>query len=234
MSEKSLKILVVEDEYITQKNICDHLIEIGYSILGTASNYNTAIEILNAKKVDLIILDIHLKGEKNGIELANYIKENNSEIPFIFLTAYSDTASIKEAIKTRPSGYLVKPFEKHDLFSAIEVALLNFEKKHNQKKKSLLVKHQGIFIKIDIDSIIYIESDKNYLIIQCINDSYRYRSTLTEIKESLPDNFIFTHKGFIINCNFVDSFSTTVVFLKNFRIPISKTYKDFVTKTLQE
>lgn len=232
MTQHPLKILVVEDEYITQKTICNYLTEIGYEVIGTAMDANKAIEILNTKTVDFAILDITIKGEKNGIWLANYISENFN-MPHLYLTAYSDTETIKNALATKPLGYLVKPFQKHDLFTSIEIAILNFGNTQTSKEKHLIVKHNEIYTKINFESILFIESDKNYLIIKCDDETYRYRSTITDFENIMPSNFVKTHKGFIINTQKVKEFSTSLVLINDFKIPISKTFKDMVINKLQ-
>lgn len=227
-----LKILVVEDEYITLKTISVYLNEMGYDVVGTAMNADEAIEILDSNEIEFALLDITIQGEKNGIWLADYIQQNYN-IPHVFLTAYSDNNTIKKAISTNPSGYLIKPFQKAELFSAIEIAILNFNKNQSSKEKHLLVKHNEIYTKINFDSILFIESDKNYLIITCNNETYRYRSTITDFENLMPHNFIKTHKGFIINCDKVKEFSTSLVLINEFKIPISKTFKELVFNKLQ-
>lgn len=233
MTQKPLRILVVEDEYITQKTICNYLTEIGYEVIGTSMDANSAIEILNTKEVDFAIFDINIKGDKNGIWLGNYISENFN-IPHLYLTAYSDTETIKKALQTKPLGYLVKPFQKHDLFTSIEIAILNFNKKQSPKEKHLIVKHNEVYIKIDFDSILFIESDKNYLILNCENETYRYRSTITDFENLMPNYFIKTHKGFIVNCQKVKEFSNSLILINDYKIPISKSFKDLVFNKLQE
>lgn len=229
--ERPLKILVVEDEYITQKTICNYLIEMGYEVVGTALNFENAINVLKNECVDFAILDINIKGSQNGIAIADYIIKNY-EIPHIYLTAYSDSETIKNALKSEPSGYLVKPFQKHDLFTAIEIGILNFSKKKDKVKNTLLLKHNDIYIKVEIEDILFIESDKNYLIINHLNDTYRYRSTISDFINKLPSKFIKTHKGFIVNTSKVTGFTTSEIIINDFKIPISKTFKDMVLKKL--
>ena len=227
-----LKILVVEDEFITQKTICNYLEEIGYEVIGKAMNAEDAIQILENKCVDFAILDINIKGDKTGIWLANQIITKYT-IPILFLTAYSDTETIKEALNTEPLGYLIKPFQKHDLITSIEISVLNYSKKNTSKITSLLVKHNEVYQKIDIQEILFIESDKNYLIINHINDTYRYRSTISEFENQLPSNFIKTHKGFIVNIEKVKGFTNTQLFIEDFIIPISNTFNSPVLEQLQ-
>ena len=233
MINSNLKILVVEDEYITQKVICNHLVEIGYEIIGTAMNAEDAINILGSDKVDFAVLDITINGDRNGIWLGEYIKTNYN-IPHLFLTAYADTETLKNALKTEPFGYLVKPFQRHDLFTAIEIAILNFSKSNIAMDKHIIVKNEDVYKKVNLNEILFLESDKNYLIVHTKDGTFRYRATVNEFIKQLPNNFIQTHKGFIINKNCVVSFSNTVIFINNFRIPISKTFKEKVLKVIQE
>ncbi|CAM4183416.1 MULTISPECIES: response regulator [Flavobacterium] len=232
--EKSLQILVIEDEFITQKTIINQLTEIGYRISGTAMSSDEAIEILENEIVNFAILDINIKGKKNGIWLANYIKENYS-IPYIYLTAYSDDDTITKALKTDPYAYLVKPFQKTDLLTSIEISVQIFNKINQQIKENfLIIKHLEVYKKINLNSIRFIESDKNYLILNSSDTNYRYRATITEFTKQLPHCFIQTHKGFIVNINFITAFSNTLIEIENNKIPISKTHKDNVLRILTQ
>jgi len=229
-----LNILVVEDEYITQKTISVLLTEMGYNVIGTAMNAEEAIEILNEKNVEFALLDITIQGQKDGIWLANYINENY-KIPHVFLTAYSDDVTIKNAIATNPYGYLIKPFQKAELFSSIEIAILNFNKQNTVKNKEsdfIYIKHNEVFEKVTLDSIIYVESQKNYLLIITAEKEYRFRCTITEFITKLPDNFIKTHKGFIVNINKNKGINSNFISIGNSKIPISKTNKEEVLKLL--
>lgn len=169
--QKSLQILVVEDEFITQKTIVNQLTEIGYGISGTAMSTEEGIEILKTEVVNFAILDINIKGEKDGIWLAHYIKENYS-IPYIYLTAYSDDDTLSKALESEPYGYLVKPFQKADLLTSIEISVHNFNKlNHHKEEDYLIVKHLEVYKKINLNNIQFIESDKNYLILNTIDET---------------------------------------------------------------
>lgn len=230
-----LKILVVEDEYITQKTISVYLNEIGYDVVGMAMNSDEAIEILESNEIEFALLDITIQGEKNGIWLADYLQKNYN-IPHIFLTAYSDSNTIKKAISTNPSGYLIKPFQKAELFSAIEIAVLNFSKQQTATQKTetdfIFIKHNEVFEKVLLKEIEYIESQKNYLQIVTSSTTYRHRATITEFITRLPDNFIKTHKGFIVNIDKIKNYNSNQICINNFKIPISKTYKEDVFSNL--
>jgi len=119
------KILIVEDESIIALEIRESLIKLGYEVTTTVNNGIAAIKSIEEKKADLILMDVHLKGEMDGIETAERIQSNRF-IPIIFLTAYSDKKVINRAKRTKPYGYLLKPFKTQELKVAIEMALYIF------------------------------------------------------------------------------------------------------------
>jgi AmiR/NasT family two-component response regulator len=120
MSDK--RILVVEDDAIVAMTIEDSLHEMGYSVVGQATNSDDAIRITEDKKPDLILMDIRIQGDRDGIETAIEINRSHN-IPIIYLTAYSDDETIRRATKTQPYGFLTKPFRQKEMYSTIEIAL---------------------------------------------------------------------------------------------------------------
>jgi len=117
-----VKILVVEDEGIIAKNIKNKLKSFGYTVPAIATTGEEAIRMAEITFPDLILMDVMLKGEMNGVEAAQHIQKRFS-IPIIYLTAYSDDEILEKAKKTQPYGYIVKPFTSNDLHSNIEMAL---------------------------------------------------------------------------------------------------------------
>lgn len=116
------KILLVEDENVTNMVIQDRVEEMGHAVCGTAATGQEAIEQARAKQPDVVIMDITLKGKMDGIEAARQIREQFG-IPVIYLTAYDDEETRKRAGATNPIAYLVKVFDDVDLQFAIEKAL---------------------------------------------------------------------------------------------------------------
>ena len=116
------RILIVEDERITAKAIEESLNTLGYEVCGVVDSGKEAIEKAGQEHPDVILMDITLFGEMDGIEAAATIR-TNQQIPVIFLTAYSDEEKIVRAKAVVPNSYLVKPFQDEDLKSAIEIAL---------------------------------------------------------------------------------------------------------------
>jgi len=125
------KILIVEDESLVALDISESIASLGHKTVGIASDFNGAIELTNRYKPDLILMDICLKGDKDGIDAADKIK-SKYDIPIIYITALNNEKDIQRAILTNPSAYLIKPFDTTSLKIAIKIAL-----KHRRNKYDL-------------------------------------------------------------------------------------------------
>jgi DNA-binding NarL/FixJ family response regulator len=125
MSE--IQILIVEDEPMIAEDLADICKELGYEVFETALTAGQAMVKLKTEKPDIVLLDVNLEDDIDGIQIAEYINEH-LKCPFIFITSYADDVTIDRAKRTKPMGYIVKPFRKQDLFSAIEIALYNFNR----------------------------------------------------------------------------------------------------------
>jgi PAS domain S-box-containing protein len=120
MQEKS--ILIVEDEGVVALSIQAALTKMGYKVVGIAVTGNEAIALAMEHKPDVILMDIHIKGDIDGIQTTEKLNEI-TDIPVIFLTAYADDETVKRAIKTKSHSYLVKPYNPRELYSNIEFAI---------------------------------------------------------------------------------------------------------------
>ena len=122
----SYKILIVEDESIVAMDLKQRLAAMDYEVTATVSNGAAAIDQVSACLPDLILMDIQIKGDIDGIETAEIIQKK-FEVPIVFLTANSDIATVTRAKKTGPLAYLLKPFENKSLQTTIEIALYRFQ-----------------------------------------------------------------------------------------------------------
>ncbi len=122
MNNVNSKILIVEDERIVALDISATLKSLGYEIASIAVSGVEAIEVVEKEKPDLILMDIRIKGELDGIQTAELIQANYN-IPIIYLTAYADEETLSRAKITEPYGYVIKPYDKKILNSVIEMAL---------------------------------------------------------------------------------------------------------------
>ncbi|QCR23487.1 LytTR family DNA-binding domain-containing protein [Pontibacter sp. SGAir0037] len=235
------KILISEDEVIIAEDIAACLEELGYETCAIDSGEDT-LNMIRETQPDLVLLDINLRGNADGVTLGSQIKEEFG-IPFIYLTAYADKATIDRAKETEPDGFLVKPFDENNLRSAIEIALYKHDQKTdtkeaetapvpvNNKEQDVLsdyifvkVKHR--IIKVHYNEILWVEAYDNYSFIVTADQKYLVSSTLKDMEHKLPsNNFVRVHRSYIANLDKIDALEESSVVFSKGDIPIGKSYK---------
>ena len=116
------KILIVEDEGIVALDLANRLRRMGYSVLATVASGELAIEKATEVCPDLVLMDIRLRGNMDGIESAEAIR-TRFDIPVVYLTTLADDDTMRRAEMTHPAGYITKPFEDEELRVTIDAAL---------------------------------------------------------------------------------------------------------------
>lgn len=229
MAQKS--ILLVEDDFLNRRFTKKALSENGYAVF-EAKNAKEALEILKKEIIDLAILDINLgEDEEDGIVLGQQIKDKFS-VPFIYLTAYEQTAIIDRAVATTPYSYLTKPFKNVDLIASVEITIRQSENLHKYKP-SILVKDVDYNKELPLEDINFIESDGNYLLFHTDKKVYKSRSTIKQVLEELPEStFVQTHRAYVVNRTKIEKYNLKTVIIKNEEIPVSKNFQDQITPFL--
>ena len=120
------RVLVVEDEIIVARTIANQLTQLGYNVVDIAASGAAALDKANRGRPNLVLMDIVLKGDMDGVTTANQIREQ-LDIPVVFLTAYADESTLQRAKITQPFGYIIKPFNPGELRVAVELALYKHE-----------------------------------------------------------------------------------------------------------
>lgn len=246
----SVKVLIVEDEIIISEDIAIRLLNMGYDVANIAENVDDAVLCLQSVSVDIVLIDIKLTGHKSGIDLANIINDH-FKIPFIFLTSLVDKNTVKEAGKTKPASYLLKPFNNNQVSIAIEVALINFYR--NEEKEfiepvelcsereefikmpgALFLKKDTHYEKIEFKDIFWLEADSNYTYINTRFGKFTYSCVLKKIESILPvDEFLRVHRSYVVNIQNVTGFEGNLLFVNKTQIPVSKSFRNNVFKRFQ-
>lgn len=217
-----MTILIVEDELLIAEMLKELLDDLNYNSVYIAKNYDDAKVILSLHNVDLAFLDINLSGEKTGIDIANFIKETY-KIPYIYLTSYSDPKTVKKAIETLPEAYLIKPFNKNSLYSTLEIVKVRNE---IRPTAFITIKEGTKSIKLVLNELLFIRSDKNYLEVFTTSKRYVIRLSIDDfITELDSSRFIRTHRSFAINIDKIDNLSSKEVTINNQSIPLSRKHK---------
>ncbi|MEO5893505.1 MAG: response regulator [Ferruginibacter sp.] len=239
-----IKIGVVEDEVIIADSICAVLLQLGYDTAEPASSYSEALEMIAREKPDLMLLDINLAGSKDGIQLAVEIKKSY-DLPFIFLTANSDNATVERAKMVEPPAYLVKPFNKNELFTSIEICLSNYSRQKNRNafvtdrpnliiNDALFIKDGYIFVKVLFKDIYYLQSDHVYVKVFTRDKEFLIRSSLQGYAENFdPAKFFRIGKSHIINVDHIEQMDGASVTIHGKELAMAKPQRDELFKRLR-
>lgn len=242
---EKLNIFIVEDESIVAKDIQNNLIKLGYNVLGIANNGNDAIEQIKELNPDVVLMDIMIKGELTGIEVAEQLRKFVN-VPVIFLTAYADESTLSRAKVTEPYGYILKPFKEIDLHSTIEMAVYKHQKdaalqkerdflyslvenKDGTQNDILFVKANSKLVKVYLKDIYYVEALKDYVIINTQYARYTVHSTMKDIEKKLGTiDFVRVHRSYIVRTDKIQAIENQTVILENEKkaIPVGGSYRD--------
>lgn len=242
---KKTKILIVEDEMIIAANISLQLTALGYEVIGIISRGEEALIHIEQQQPDILLLDITLKGNMDGIEMAQ-IMQKTFDIPIIYLTANADELNFNRAKATHPYAFISKPFKKLDLERAIELTInrVKTEKEEGTSSiektspfilsDSIFVRHLEKMVRVDIKDILYIEAERNYCRIYSKIKEYLLVMTLKDLDEKLPQkHFIRVHRSFIVNLSQIDEVATSHIVIAKKAIPVSRSLKEELLNRLQ-
>jgi DNA-binding LytR/AlgR family response regulator len=247
-----INVLIVEDEAIVSKDIQQSLKKLGYNVVGSSATGESALQLVQTEHPDIVLMDIMLKGEMNGIQTADKIKEEYAT-PIIFLTAYADEATLLKAKITEPYGYILKPFKEIDLHTNIEMAIYKHAKeqevvqernlffsvieRNESNKKSIYVKSNSKLIKLNKDDIFYIEALKDYVIIHTPDLRYTIHSTMKDIESKIgSDEFLRVHRSYIVRIDKIATIEYPNLTLEQVdkTIPIGGSYREELYKKINQ
>lgn len=235
-----MRIIAVEDEPIFANAIKRIVEELGHELVGITDNAEEMMRFFISLKPDLALMDIHIKGSMNGIEVAKKMTGSAFAIPIIFITSYADKHIFEAAKEANPYAYIIKPINPQLLQHTIELAFSRYSKPNHQEdgqtwKNDVLVRHH-LFVKTEdslqkviIKDIVLIEVFDKYCQITTTNSIYEVRMSLKEIEAHLPaSDFVQIHRSAIINANFIESISMkeNTLFLLDKSFDISRRFKE--------
>lgn len=229
------KILIVEDEPIIASDIEMILQSLGYDVTGIEDNAEDALQSIVKNTPDLVLLDINIEGDADGVMLAQDINARFG-IPFVYLTSNTDKMTINRVKRTQPAGFIVKPFSEQEIQSVIEIALFDVEvkeKEHTTHSDTyMFVRDGNSFIKLLFSDLMYLQADDNYTHLFTKDSELLLTLTLGKLQQKLPkEDFVRIHRSYIVNVNYVDKIQDKYVFIGKARLPIGRSYQeDFFAK----
>ena len=127
------RALIVEDEILIAEELRERLSRLGFLVIAAVDSAEESIAIATKERPDLVLMDIRLKGEKDGVQAAAEIRRQ-VDVPIVYLTAYSDALTVERARQTEHDGFILKPFLRRELQATIEVAILRHAIRANRKQ----------------------------------------------------------------------------------------------------
>lgn len=233
------KVVIVEDETIISLNLRILLEQNAYEVVKCFDNAESALPFILQNDIDIALFDIELKGEKDGIWLAERLAIKNC-IPFIFITSFFDKKTLEKANKLKPAAYIVKPFQEDNLLANIELALkkTKVDSNHNlgsSANNKIFVKDKHELIAINKSEIKFLEAYDNYTYVHTIqNNKILISHTLKSMEAKLGNSgFIRIHRSFMVNFQSITHIQEGYVFIGQQKISVGKSYRsnlmDFIT-----
>lgn len=222
-----IRCLIVEDEPLAAEILRDYIQQVPFlSLVHTCSDALFALDYLSRNEVDLMFLDIHLPGLK-GVDMLSSLAHPPQ---VIFTTAYHEYAL--QGYELNVVDYLLKPIEFKRFLQAVSKVKAG---KRPDSKSTLAIQTEGKKVVIQIADILFIESQKEYILIKTKSADYKTKYALSKIEEELhPEVFLRIHRSFIVSVPNITSFTATSVTLSDRTLPIGRNYKDAVARILDE
>lgn len=233
---KPLKTVVIEDEAVIAETLRMMLEDLGYIVPDPAMNPVDGMETVVREQPDIILMDVNLNSDIDGIQLAAEVKKI-TDVPIVFITSYADSDTIERAKAISPAGYLVKPFTAQDIYAAIEIAMVQAKAPasalSDMEPQFIFIKSGTSYVKVNLLDIDFIRSEGVYLEVHCSDKKWIVRDTMDSMIERLGSRRFFRiHKSYCINIERIDLIETEIIKIGAAEIPMGRARKDELFKML--
>lgn len=238
VNNQKIKISITEDEALIADHLAASLEDLGYEITSICDNAKDTLAELIINKPDIVIVDINIHGEMDGIDLVNAINKSFN-LPVIYLTSNSDKQTIERVKHTKPAGFILKPYTIKDLETNIEIALFKYAEKERQIENEInvesvlpvlndafFIKDKHALIKVRFEDILYAEAMDNYCVIYTSSRKYILSQTLKSVEQKLtPHGFMRIHRSNLVNLKHITQIQPKSVFIGENEVSLSDSYK---------
>ncbi|WP_347069976.1 response regulator transcription factor [Flavobacterium sp. WV_118_3] len=241
----NVSVLIIEDTPAESEALVQVLTENNYTIAGVARTFSDALALFYQQTVDIVIIDVFLNGNPDGIAFAETINiMPDAARPFVFLTSSNDRQIFDRAKLTKPFSFLLKPFNELEILYALEIAIEKFYGQTNVflsddqdtvvSTDSLFIKKKNTLKKVRMDDIIYIEVEERYCNIITEHEKFVIMISLTKLSELLESSkFVRTHRNYIVNTSKIEEIilpENLLILQGNHKVTLSDKHKDFLKK----
>lgn len=243
--QEEIRVIVVDDEEMWLQVIATTLNDFGYTVVGTAGDFESAMGIISNGEYDIALLDININGKNRGIELGK-ILTNVYNKPFVFITGSTDSHTVQDAINAGPSAYLTKPVHPASLVATVQSAINNFTNKatptanvNADNNQFFFIKQGNKYKKLEWQNIIFLRSDKNYTTVYNSADKMEYfiRSPLSRtismiIPPTLRSSFVQINRGEAVNIHFIQELANEEVHAAGHTFIVTDSFAPTLKKAL--
>lgn len=231
----AFKLLIVEDEPIIAFDLKQCVEQEGFEVIGIAASAEEAFLKLEANSPDLVLLDIKIKGEADGISVAKHLNETN--IPFVFITSSHDVHTLERVKLVKPAGFILKPFRDEEVLANIHLAIKKQTPAEDTRVKAerIFIRDGGALRPIQTKDLLFVKGESNYSVLYFRDGrSYTLAHTLKSIQEKLPEaTFCRVHKSYLINLEYIDLIEHSILKIGEHIIPIGKSHRGLLFDKLQ-
>ena len=249
---EKINILIVEDESIVAMDLATALHQDDYEVVGIANRAEEAMRLFNQHAVDIVLMDIHLAGPKDGIDTAVDLMKIR-QTPVIYLTAFTDQATVERVKPTFPSAFLAKPYQISNVRIAIELALNSFAAQKTRQEQggaalfhtpaageagyskepiwqmgdSIFIKYNYRFVKVRLADVLFVQANRNHISVHTEDKKFVLRLSLGQLFDRLVfDRLIRIHRSYAVNIDSIQSFTEQTVVTGKGEFPIGRSYKE--------
>ncbi|MEQ9299357.1 MAG: response regulator transcription factor [Cyclobacteriaceae bacterium] len=237
----NIRILAVEDDPILAETLELLVEELGYLMIAVVDNSAEALRMHKATLPDLVLMDIQIKGDLNGIQVAEKMIIERST-PIIFITSLRDREVFEQAKQLGPHAFLNKPFDELSIQNAIELAIARIGSPDSSMaasqwheevvtKKELFVKVKRRLVKLDFDEVLWSEVEGKYVLIHTKEEKLELRISLKDLAAKLPAGmFVRVHRNYLVNLSKISDIDLERNLIKvgGSELPLGTSYRENV------
>lgn len=245
---EKINILITEDEPIIAADLADRLTDAGFHVMDCLASGEETLAFLEKETPELLLMDIRLEGELDGIQTVEKIKQLY-DLPIIFLTSNTDEDTFLRAKKTKPHAFIGKPFRGRDLMHSIELAVSTFSREKNGTppdadeedvnsyllEDRIFIREKNNLIRLFFKDILWIEADGYYCKVKTATRSYLVTMTLKKLIDAntLPDWLMRVHRSYVINVKHIESIGEIYLHIQGEKIPLGKGSREDLKRHLR-
>lgn len=238
----SVRVLIVEDEPLIAEDIAQSLREMEYEVTAICESADEALASIQNIRPDIALLDIQIEGAIDGIMLAGILR-SEYDLPFIFITSNSDSATIDRLSRVHPAGFLSKPYNERSLYGTLKIALSKVAESTTSEdtpqasassKNMLFIRNKDRLERVEENQIDYVQAYDNYCFVHANRRRYLIPHTLKEVENRLnTELFMRVHRSYLVNIERIVAIDELGIEVAEERVPLSKNQRKELLQRIQ-